>query len=147
MLKDNAPKMLDRDKMLEVDEAYIGGREDIIRHHLKRRSNTNSDSDLTNEGSLYKTKKVVLSIIERNGNVVLKYIPNATKSNMVPSLRKHVPIGAKLFIDESKVYNKIYKWYTNDTVKHALGVYVIGEVHTNTIENFWSVLKRSLYGI
>jgi transposase-like protein len=144
MLKDKAPKMLDNNKMLEADESYIGGRENT-KHYSKRRSNENNG--ITNDGQPYKSKKVVVGVIERNGKVVLKYIPNATKSNMVSFLRKHVPNGAKLYTDESRVYNKISKWYTHDTIKHALGVYVAGDVHTNTIENFWSVLKRGLYGI
>lgn len=130
--------------MLKADETYIGGKE-INKHYPKKRSDENPD--LTNEGKAYKPKKVVVGIIERNGDVVLKYIPNATKRHMVSFLRKHAPEGSKLYTDESNVYGKVGKWCTHDTVKHALGVYVTGNVHINTIENFWSVLKRGLYGI
>lgn len=144
MLKDKAPKMLGESKMVEADEAYIGGREKT-KHYNKRRSDDNNN--LTNGGEAYQPKKAVIGIIERDGHVVLKYIPSANKSNMLSFIRKHVPEGAKIYTDEAKVYNKLNKWYTHDSVKHALGVYVVGDVHTNTIENFWSVLKRGIYGI
>ncbi|WP_341226914.1 IS1595 family transposase [uncultured Arcticibacterium sp.] len=144
MLKDKAPKMLGENDMVEADEAYIGGKEGN-KHHAKRRSNENPH--LKNDGTPYQAKKAVVGIIERNGKVVLKHIPNATKSNMVAFIEKHVPSGSKVYTDEAKVYNKIGKRYGHKTVTHSIGVYVAGDVHTNTIENFWSVLKRGIYGI
>jgi len=66
---------------------------------------------------------------------------------MVPFINKHVPQGSTVYTDEASIYREIKKTYTHKTVKHALSIYVDGNVHTNTIENFWSVLKRGLYGI
>ena len=62
-------------------------------------------------------------------------------------ISKHVPKGSTIYTDEAPVYKHLKKYYTHDSVKHALNIYVDGNVHTNTIENFWSVLKRGLYGI
>ena len=143
MLKDRAPQMLGENDMVEADEAYIGGKEKN-KHYGKRRS---EDGLSNNDGTPYKAKKAVVGIIERNGKVVLKHIPNANKKNMVEFIEKHVPKGSRIYTDESRVYSKLNKTYTHDTVRHSLSIYVAGDVHTNTIENFWSVLKRGLYGV
>lgn len=143
MLRDKAPKMLGENKMVEVDEAYLGGKEKN-KHFKKQRSN---NGFTTNEGKPYKAKKVIVGLIERDGSVVLKHIPSAHKEHMVDFIQTHVPANSTIYSDEAPVYKKLNKIYTHDSVKHALNIYVEGSVHTNTIENFWSVLKRGLYGI
>ena len=144
MLKEKSPKMLGETKMVEADEAYIGGKEKN-KHGIKRRSNENPD--LTNEGKPYKPKKVVVGLIERDGKVLLKYVPKADAANMVTFIKKHVSEKSTLYTDNASVYKKLHKSYNHGSVDHALSVYVDGEVHTNTIENFWSILKRGIYGI
>lgn len=144
MLKDKAPQMLGENKMVETDATYIGGKE--RNKHLKKRRSL-EDKELTNEGKPYKPKKVVIGIIERNGKVALKYVSGETTNNMVDFVRTHVPNDATIYSDEAPAYNQLKKYYTHNNVKHALNIYVDGQVHTNTIENFWSVLKRGLYGI
>ncbi len=143
MLKEQAPKMLGEDKVVEIDEAYVGGIEKN-RHYNKKRSELDS---VSNDGSKYNTKKVVIGIIERDGKVKLRHVPNAQRESVIPFIEQHVPKGSKIYTDESKMYKKLHKTYTHDTVVHSLNVYVAGNVHTNTIENFWSVLKRGLYGV
>lgn len=144
MLKEKNPDMLGENKMVEADEAYIGGREQN-KHISKRRSQ--DDPNLTNEGKPYKPKKVVVGLIERNGKVLLKYVPKADAANMVSFIKKHVPVKSTVYTDESTVYHEIKKNYNHGSVKHSLSIYVDGNVHTNTIENFWSILKRGIYGI
>lgn len=143
MLKDKAPQMLGENNMVEADEAYIGGKE-TNKHYPKKRA---ENGYTTNEGKPYKGKKVVVGLIERNGKVVLKHVPKADVTNMGAFINKHVKKGATVHTDEAPVYKHIKKNYTHESVKHALSIYVEGSVHTNTIENFWSVLKRGLYGI
>lgn len=144
MLKVKSPQMLGENNMVEVDEAYVGGKE-ANKHKSKRRSYT--DKALKNDGSPFKDKKVVVGLIERGGKVVLKYVPRADKKNMVSFIENHVPKDSTIYSDEASIYKKLHKTYNHDSVKHSLDVYVIGNVHTNTIENFWSVLKRGLYGV
>lgn len=130
--------------MVEVDESYVGGRE-INKHYPKKRSDINPE--LRNDGTPFKDKKVVIGITERDGKVVLKHVSGASKQNMVSFIKKHVPEGSKIYTDEYHGYTGLGRWYTYGTVKHALHVYVAGDVNTNSIENFWSILKRGLYGI
>lgn len=144
MLKEKAPQMLGRDNMVEVDETYIGGN-NKNRHYGKKRSQV--DNTLTNSGEVYQPKKMVVGIIERNGKVALKHVPRADLINIGTLISKHVPKGSTIYSDEAPVYNHLKRYYTHDNVKHSINVYVEGGVHTNTIENFWSVLKRGLYGV
>jgi transposase-like protein len=144
MLKQQAPQMLGENNIVEVDEAYVGGKEKN-RHTKKKRSDLYPDN--ANDGTPYNHKKTVVGIIERSGKVVLKYVPNATEENMVPFIEQYVPKGSRIISDEHHSYRNLNKNYTHNTVVHSLNVYVIGDSHTNTIENFWSVLKRGLYGV
>lgn len=144
MLKDKAPQMLGEKNMVEVDETYIGGN-NKNRHYGKKRSQV--DNTLTNSGEVYQAKKMVVGIIERNGKVVLKHVPSADLTNIGTLIAKHVPKGSTIYSDEAPVYAHLKKYYTHENVKHSLNIYVENGVHTNTIENFWSVLKRGLYGV
>lgn len=144
MLREKSPQMLGESKMVETDATYIGGKE-RNKHLNKRRSQ--DDKNLTNEGKAYKPKKTVIGIIERNGKVALKHVSGETTQNMVDFVTTHVPQDATIYSDEAPAYNQLKKFYTHDNVKHALNIYVEGNVHTNTIEGFWSVLKRGLYGV
>lgn len=137
MLKQEAPAMLGGDKMVEADETYIGGK-------LKNKHASKIKRDET--GKAIENKQIVLGLIERDGKVVLKHIKSASINNMVPFVEKTIQIGSSVFTDEAKVYGSLGKNYNHRKVNHTLKVYVEGEVHTNTIENFWSVLKRGLYG-
>ncbi|WP_420321229.1 IS1595 family transposase [Flagellimonas sp.] len=144
MLRDKAPQMLGENKMVEIDAAHIGGKEGN-KHLNKRRSN--EDKNLTNEGKPYKAKKTIIGIIERNGKVALRYVSGETTQNMIDFVKTHVPADSTIYSDEAPAYKQLKRTYKHDNVKHALNIYVEGQVHTNTIENFWSVLKRGLYGV
>lgn len=144
MLANQAPHMLGENSMVEADESYVGGKESN-RHYAKKQSELNAE--YANDGSKYNKKKIVVGMVERNGKIILKHVPNAKAGNMVPFIKKHVPAGAVINTDEHSAYKKLSTSYTHNTVVHSLNIYVVGNTHTNTIENFWSLLKRGLYGI
>ncbi|MEO9510918.1 MAG: IS1595 family transposase [Flavobacteriaceae bacterium] len=93
-----------------------------------------------------KAMKVIIGIIERNGKVAKARIGETT-NNMVNFVKTRVPQDSTIYLDEAAAYKQLKRTYKHDNVKHALNIYVEGQVHTNTIENFWSVLKRGLYGV
>lgn len=140
MLKGNAPAMLGENKVVEGDATFIGGKEG--NKHFNKRVKRDNENPTPTEG-----KKAVIGIIERDGKVILKYIPREDESAMLPFIKKHVPHGARIITDEHYAYKKLGRDYVHDTINHNIKVYVSGDVHTNTIENFWSVLKRGLYGV
>ena len=144
MLREKAPQMLGENKVVESDATYIGGKE-RNKHYGKKRSR--DDKSLTNEGKAYKPKKAVIGIIERDGKVALKYVSGETSENMVEFVKTHVPQDATIYTDEAPAYKQLKKTYKHDNITHYLNIYVEGQVHTNTIENFWSILKRGLYGV
>lgn len=92
-------------------------------------------------------KVVVLGITERGGETVTKIIPSRKAKHVMPEILKWVRPGARIATDEARAFLEIGEnGYLHGTVNHSAGEYVNGNVHTNTIESFWSHVKRSLAG-
>lgn len=113
---------------VEIDDTYIGG----IRPGKRGRGS---------EG-----KSVVVGAVQRGGRVAASVVSNLSADTVRPFIEKHVKQGAALMTDEFTTYRKTRKGYVHRAINHSLGKYVRGKVHTNTIEGFWSQLKRSLSG-
>ena len=130
---------LDNDKMegeVEVDETYVGGRE----------KNKHYDKKIKNASGA-KGKAPVLGMVQRGGKVSAKRIDDTTMKTITNEIVKIVKEGAKLYTDEYSSYSRMRRVYDHSVVKHSAGNYVKGRVHTNTIEGFWSLLKRGIFGI
>lgn len=124
------------DNVVEVDETFVGG-EEGNKHYTKR--------DRHNIGG--RGKAAVVGMVERGGTLVAKAVPNRTAETLTPLLSNTVKAGSTIHTDEWKGYNRLARVYDHQMVKHGIGEYVRGAVHTNTIEGFWSLLQRSIIGV
>jgi transposase-like protein len=88
---------------------------------------------------------MVMGILERGGKVRTKIIADRKQKTLHGEVRKNVAAGAELFTDEFGAYKGLESEYEHQIVDHAVR-YVDGRVHTNGLENFWSLLKRGLGG-
>lgn len=125
------------DNEVEADETYIGGK-NKNRHEHKKIKNA--------QGRSARDKTPVVGIIERNGKLTAKAVDNVNSETLTREILKNVNESAKLYTDEWLGYKGVSRIYDHSVVKHNQGEYVNGRVHTNTIEGFWSLLKRMIYG-
>lgn len=123
---------------VEIDETYIGGKE--------RNKNLKPTKKGT-QGRSIKTKIPVLGMVERKGMLVSHIISDAKSSTLTPAILKIVDKDSIVYTDEWKGYNTIDKLYEHLFVRHSDNEFVNSRVYTNTIENFWGLLKRGLLGI
>lgn len=118
---------------VEADETYIGGKARFM--HSTKRVQTRGIAG----------KDVVMGLLERDGEVRLKVIETATAKALHGEIRKHVKKGSQLYTDEWRGYRGLSFDYAHRVINHA-EKYVDGIVHTNGMENFWSLLKRGIRG-
>jgi transposase-like protein len=121
---------------VEVDETFIGGKARNM-HAAKRREKIH--------GTGGADKEIVFGMVERGGKVRAKHVSTRSKAELQPEIRDNVSAGAAIFSDELKSYDGLDADYQHAVINHAVE-YVNGNVHTNTMENFWSLLKRGLHG-
>ena len=121
---------------VEADETFIGGKARNM--HISERKRR-----ITGTGT--KDKTAVMGILERGGKVRTMVVPSRKKSALQAEVRKHVEAGAALYTDALLSYEGLEGDYAHLVVDHAVQ-YVDGRVHTNGLENFWSLLKRGING-
>lgn len=124
------------DGTAEVDETFIGGKARNM-HADKRKQK------ITGTGG--KDKTMVVGALERGGKVRARVAADRSKETLQAFVRDNVAEGATVYTDALPSYTGLDKDYTHETVDHAVE-YVSGQVHSNGIENFWSLLKRGLHG-
>jgi transposase-like protein len=131
----NDPEFRQLMGIVEVDETYIGGK-DKNRHWDKKQGG---------RGTAGKTP--VIGAISRKGNVVCKMIENTDTETLTRFVRQTVSDKVDLVAtDEHSGYRYLGWVMPHDVVAHSTGQYVRGNVHTNNIESFWSLLKRGILG-
>ena len=121
---------------VEVDETFIGGAARFM-HSDKRRQK------ITERG--VKDKLPVMGILQRGGKVRASVIPNRKKHAIQKEIRNHVAAGSAIYSDALMSYQGLKPDFAHQVIDHA-EKYVDGRVHTNGLENFWSLLKRGLKG-
>jgi transposase len=116
--------------IVEADETYIGGR----RRGGKR-------------GRGAEGKTPVVGIVERGGSIIARAMEDTRARSIIPLIEKHVLPQSLVMTDEYKAYYRLrHVDFRHEVVRHSVKEYVRGTVHTNSIEGFWSQLKRSING-
>lgn len=130
--------------VVEADETRIGGKAKNM-HKSKRERN------VKRSGSHMAEKTLVAGIVQRASDNALSHVRlriiNTTSARALTTfIRNNVESGSEVMTDTLGAYTGLRDRYTHETVNHAAEEYVRGKVHTNSIENFWSLLKRTLGG-
>jgi hypothetical protein len=120
---------------VECDETFVGGK--VKNMHKSKRP---KDGAYGQHG-----KAVVLGMLERGGRVKAQVVAGRTKQQLNPIMTENVEAGSHIITDELTTYGFLETPYNREVINHAFE-YVQGHIHTNGIENFWSLLKRSLGG-
>lgn len=123
---------------VESDETFVGGK-NKNRHISKRVKNS--------QGRSFKDKTPVMGMVQRKGNVVAKVVKNTSKSELTPNILTYIDKSAIVYTDEWLGYNDVKKYYEHYSIDHGRKQYADGDIYTNTIEGFWSLLKRGIIGI
>lgn len=138
-MRDLAPEgpMGGAGKIVEADETFVGGREKN-KHRSKRNAN--------NIGGM--GKEIVLSLVERSGKVRSMQLPAVSAETLRPILKAQLDSGSALMTDGEGQYRLIGPLFArHEVVNHGIGEYVRGDAHTNTIEGYFSILKRGITGV
>lgn len=130
-------------KIVEADETYFGKTEE------SRVSPQRKDRPFTKRGKGGPAnKRAIVSLVERGGSVRSFHVPVATKISVTEIVKANIARDARLFTDESRLYGEARGHFAeHSTVKHSAGEYARGEVHTNTIEGYFSIFKRGIKGV
>jgi transposase-like protein len=125
---------------VEIDEAYLGGKRKFKHGTRGMRGRKSGDDEMT----------PVLGMVERGGRVVARVTPDVKVATVYPIIHEYVMPASTVYTDEYSIYDRLAteaNGYKHHRIKHANKIYVMGDVHTQTIEGFWSLVKRGIGGV
>lgn len=134
---------------VEVDETFVGQKS--INMHKSRKLKFQKERSETPDwkskaSSRWYGKTAVMGMLDREQRKVrASVVPNTKRETLQNIILSEIEHGAKVYTDQMMSYDKLAQKYAHEMVNHLDG-YVRGQVHTNGLENFWSLLKRSLHG-
>lgn len=116
---------------VEADETYVGGI-----HH----------DNVRGRGASGKT--IVAGVVERGGEISASVVPNVQSKTLLPMIQKTTKPASTVYTDDMPSYNKLSRiGYDHKVIKHYANIFVDGDIHTGTIDGFWSLLKRGIDGV
>ena len=123
-------------KFVEADETYIGGKE--TNKHVSKRKRGN----IGGQG-----KEIVFALVERQGHVHSRTVPEVSAKTLRPIMVTQIDRASALMTDDAGQYRHMHKDFArHEVVNHSILEYVRGDAHTNTVEGYFSILKRGITG-
>jgi len=126
---------------VESDETFVGGKLRLM--NQKTRARMLSRGQLKGGGTVGKT--IVMGLLERHGEARVKVLPKRRHHDVHDQIKAHVEPGSNVYTDQLMSYRGLIANYAHEVIDHT-EAYVKGQVHTNGLENFWSLFKRALKG-
>jgi transposase-like protein len=135
-LRETSPTQLGGEgKIVEADETYVGGKEG--NKHKDKRTGIRGGSQ----------KEAVVSLVERGGRVRSHHVADVNAKTLRPILMEQINAKSHLMTDQARLYPAVgRKFAAHSSVNHSMEEYVRGDAHTNTIESYFAILKRGIFG-
>ena len=143
----DAPKLGGKNQTVQVDETFIGGQPKNFHAERRERMRHEVRSERVQAyNGTYGHQIAVMGMLDKDSREIrAKVVPNVRREVLQKEILATIEWGSTLHTDEARSYKSLKDKYVHETVNHAM-TYVRGNVHTNSLENFWSLLKRNLKG-
>jgi transposase-like protein len=132
---------------VEMDETYVGGKPRQSDRAEWAKLPTAAHRHSAAHKWADQKRTAVFGVVERGGSVSAHVVPSTQRPTLMPHITAHVSPGATVYTDDASRYAKLPQLgYDHHSINHTARVYVSGDIHTQTIEGFWSLVKRGISG-